>query len=187
MKTRSLSCAAPVSPAENRPAAGVKPMSRSSRSTVSRPRLTCPATFSRKIHSRPGPSSRAHRATSGHRCRSSSSPSRLPAALNGWQGYPASRVSIRPAQGRASNVRRSVQIGAGAKYPARWPAMMQSRGYSSHSTKHRVWNPGSASMSPRSSPPAPAQRERPCRGRKGCMPTPFIGPGRRYSPAPGGT
>lgn len=84
--TLSRSCAAPVSPAENRPAAGVKPMSHSSRSTVSRPRLTWPATFSRKTHSRPSPSSRAHLATSGHRCRSSSSPRRCPAALNGQHG-----------------------------------------------------------------------------------------------------
>ena len=171
MKILSLSCAAPVSPAENRPAAGVKPMSQSSRSTVSRPRLTCPATFSRKIHLRSGPSSRAHLATSGHRCRSSSSPRRFPAALKGWQGYPASRVSMRPAHGLASKVRRSSQIGAGAKYPARWPAMMACRGYSSHSTKQRVWKSGSASMRPRSRPPPPAHRDRPCLGPEGYAPT----------------
>ena len=57
------------------------------------------------------------------------------------------------------------QIGAGAKYPARWAAMMVARGYSSHSTKHRVWKPGSASMRPISKPPPPAQRDSPFRGR----------------------
>ena len=43
-----------------------------------------------------------------------------------------------PSGGRASKLRRSSQIGAGVKYPARWAAMSTLRGQSSHSTKARV-------------------------------------------------
>jgi hypothetical protein len=39
-----------------------------------------------------------------------------------------------PAKGFASKVVTSSQIGAGARYPARWAAMRTDRGYSSHST-----------------------------------------------------
>ena len=37
-----------------------------------------------------------------------------------------------------AKLRRSVQIGAGTKYPARWAAMRTALGQSSHSTKARV-------------------------------------------------
>jgi len=54
--------------------------------------------------------------------------------LNGWQGYPAMMVSIAPRMGRPSKVVTSSQIGAVAKYPARWAAMILSRAGSFHST-----------------------------------------------------
>ena len=57
------------------------------------------------------------RATSGQRWRGSLAPPRFPAALKGWQGYPARTMSKAPRKGRASKLRRSSQIGAKAKIP----------------------------------------------------------------------
>ena len=72
----------------------------------------------------------------------------------------------RPAEGPGIEAAKVVPDRGGRKVArAAWAAMRTARGQSSHSTKARVWKPGSASMTPRSRPPPPAQSDNPCRGR----------------------
>ena len=54
-------------------------------------------------------------AMAGQSQRSSSVPRCCPAELNGWHGKPAVMRSTRPRHGRASNVVRSSQTGAGSR------------------------------------------------------------------------
>ena len=79
----------------------VKPSSSSCAATVSKPRLTCPRTFSAMTQR--GRASRMIRRISGQRWRGSFSPCCFPAAENGWQGYPPQITPTAPKYWLPSN------------------------------------------------------------------------------------
>jgi hypothetical protein len=87
MNSRSRRCGAPTSDARTHVHDPTYPRPARSATTRDAPRPRCPGTFSSSTHR--GRRTRTARAMSGQIQRSSSIPWRLPAAENGWHGYPA--------------------------------------------------------------------------------------------------
>ena len=116
----------------------------------------CPSTFSKKHTA--GRQTRIPSAIQGQRCLGSSLPSRFPAALKGWQGYPPDRMSTFPRKLAQGKVLTSVQIGAASRHPASILATRFAQANASISLKAIVRRFGIARLSPRSMPPYPAQR-----------------------------
>ena len=93
MNTRSLLCGAPTAAAGMTCHSASNPTLAKSASTSLNPIDKCPRTFS--ISAYRGRKLQMASNIFGHKCRGSVLPPRLPAVLNGWQGYPPQITSGR--------------------------------------------------------------------------------------------
>lgn len=161
MKTRSRWWLAPTSDAGTTIHSASNPRRARLRRTSpnSRPELadSSPRTFSKNPHR--APVSRSSRTIQGQSHRSSSSPRPFPAWETGGHGKPPTMPSTRPRHSAPSKVLRSDQTGAGSRAPS---SMRDERSWAakaSRSTQQTTRASGSATLTPRSSPPTPEQME----------------------------
>lgn len=162
MKTRSLWWLAPTSDAGKviHSASNPRRAKPLRTSPNSRPEFAdrSPRTFSKNPHL--APVSRSSRSMMGQSHRSSSSPSPFPAWETGGHGKPPMMPSTRPRHGTPSKVRRFDQIGVSTRAPSSMRVARSSAAKASHSMLQTQRAVGSATLTPRSSPPAPVQSVR---------------------------